>query len=307
MRRVLLWMATNKWMRRNVPRLWIARRAVRRFMPGEKAEDALAAAEKLHQEGFGVLFTHLGENVTRREHHEKAADHYAWMIEETHRRGIDAEASVKLSHLAMDMSTADMQAHMDRLVEKAAEAGNRTVWLDMEGSDHTEGTIAEYERLTEKYPNVGICLQAYLKRTYSDVERLLPLDPRIRLVKGAYDEPSVIAYRRRREVDANFLALCVSILGALKAGRSVVLDLGTHDTRLIEQVAEHARSIGLQKTAFDVAMLYAVRADQQRRLKKEGYTVRVLIAYGENWYPWYVRRLAERPANVVFALRQLLP
>lgn len=307
MRRLLLWMAGNKWMRRNVPRLWFARRAVRRFMPGDKAEDALATAEKLKRQGLSVLFTHLGENVTRTEHHQKAADHYAWMIEETHRRGIDAEASVKLTHLAMDMSQADMQAHTERLVEKAAEAGDRTVWLDMEGSHYTEATVAEYERLKQKYPNVGICLQAYLKRTYTDVERLLPLEPRIRLVKGAYDESAEICYRNRREVDANFLALCVSMLAAVKAGRRLALDLGTHDVRLIEQVAEHARSIGLQKTAFDVAMLYAVRTDQQRRLKKDGYNVRVLIAYGENWFPWYMRRLAERPANVVFAMRQLLP
>ena len=276
-------------------------------MPGEQAEDALAAAETLREQGLAVLFTHLGENVTRSEHHQKAADHYAWMIRETHRRGIDAEASVKLTHLAMDMSQAEMQSHMDRLVEAAADAGNRTVWLDMEGSRYTEATMAEYERLKQRYPNVGICLQAYLKRTYSDMERLLPLEPRIRLVKGAYDESADICYRSRREVDANFLALCVSVLAAVKAGRRLVLDLGTHDVRLIEQVAEHARSIGLDKTAFDVAMLYAIRTDQQRRLRKDGYKVRVLIAYGENWYPWYMRRLAERPANVVFALRQLLP
>ena len=307
MRRVLQWMAGNSWMRRNLPRLWFARRAVRRFMPGEKAEDALDAAQKFQAQGMGVLFTHLGENVTRQEHHERAADHYAWLIEEAHRRGINGEASVKLTHLAMDMSTAAMQAHMDRLAFLARENGDRTLWIDMEGSDYTEGTIAEYERLKQAHANVGICLQAYLKRTYSDVERLLPLSPKIRLVKGAYSEPAEICYRSRREVDANYLALCVSMLAARKAGRDLFLGLGTHDVRLIEQTAQHAQSIGLTRTDFDVEMLYGIRTGQQRRLKNNGYNVRVLIAYGEHWYPWYMRRLAERPANVVFALRQLLP
>lgn len=308
MRHLLLWMAGNNWMRRNLPRLWFARRAVRKFMPGESVEDALTAAAKFRDEhGISVLYTRLGENVTRDEQHQEAAEHYAWLIEETDRRSIDGEISVKLTHLGMDLAPDAMCTYMDRLAEKAQQAGNRTVWIDIEGSDYTERTIVEYERLKQKYPNVGLCLQAYLKRTYSDVERLLPLAPKIRLVKGAYAEPAEIAYQARREVDANYLALCVSMIAQIKAGRDLFLGLGTHDVRLIEQTAQHAASIGLPKTAFDVEMLYGIRADQQRRLKKEGYNVRVLIAYGEYWYPWYMRRLAERPANVIFALRQLLP
>lgn len=307
MRRLLLWMSANDWMRRNIPRLWLARRAVRRFMPGEKADDALKAAERFKSDGFAVLFTRLGENVTRPEQIDEAAQHYEWLIEETHRRGLDGEASVKLTHLGMDLDPQAMQAHMDRLAQSAAAHGNRTVWIDMEGSSYTEATLAEYERLKASHANVGICLQAYLKRTYTDIERLLPLEPRIRLVKGAYAEPHEIAYQKGREVDANFLALCVSMLSAKKAGQPLFLGLGTHDVRLIEQVAEHAQSIGLSRDDFDVEMLYGIRADQQRRLRKQGYGVRVLIAYGEYWYPWYMRRLAERPANVVFALRQMLP
>ena len=134
----------------------------------------------------------------------------------------------------------------------------------------------------------------------------LPKNPRIRLVKGAYAEPQTIAYQSRREVDANYLALCVSMLAEIKAGGDLFLGLGTHDVNLIKQVADHARSIGLPKTSFDVEMLYGIRADQQRKLAKDGFKVRVLIAYGEAWYPWYMRRLAERPANVIFALRQMI-
>jgi len=300
-------MASNPWMRRNVPRLWVARRAVRRFMPGESVDDALKAAEKFKSDGFPVLFTRLGENVTRAEQHEEAAKHYEWLIEESHKRGLEGEVSVKLTHLGMDMDTAAMHTHMDTLAEVAAANGSRTVWLDMEGSDYTEPTIAEYERLKASHPNVGICLQAYLKRTYTDIERLLPLEPRIRLVKGAYAEPKEIAYTRGREVDQNYLALCVSMLASIKSGHALFLGMGTHDVRLVQQVADHAQSIGLSKDAFDVEMLYGIRADQQRRLKKDGFRVRVLIAYGDYWFPWYMRRLAERPANVVFAVRQMLP
>ncbi|MEA2676062.1 MAG: proline dehydrogenase [Chloroflexota bacterium] len=307
MRRLLLWMASNTWMRRNIPKLWFAKRAVRKFMPGESAEDALKAAEKFRDEsGIATLFTRLGENVTRAEQHEEAADHYNWLIEEIHRRGIKGEASVKLTHLAMDMSDADMQRHTNRLCETAAASG-QIVWIDMEGSDYTDKTLAEYSRLKAKYPNVGVCLQAYLHRTAADVEALLPLGPKIRLVKGAYKESPAVAWQKRPDVDASYLSLCVAMLTHLKDGRDIFLGMGTHDVALIEKVAAAAESMGLSRGAFDIEMLYGIRADQQRRLKGEGYNVRVLIAYGDYWFPWYMRRMAERPANVVFALRQMLP
>ncbi|MBI3752295.1 MAG: proline dehydrogenase family protein, partial [Chloroflexi bacterium] len=183
----------------------------------------------------------------------------------------------------------------------------KTFWIDMEGSVYVERTVAFYERLKATHPNVGLCLQAYLRRTAADVHRLLPLSPQIRLVKGAYAEPASIAYQSRHDVDANYLALIVSMLEAAKAGANIRIGLGTHDVRLIEQSAEHAAALGLPKASFEVQMLYGIRMDQQRRLAREGYLVRDLIAYGEAWYPWYMRRLAERPANVIFALRQMLP
>jgi len=307
-RRLLLWMSGNRWMRRNLPRLWFARRAVRKFMPGESAEDALKAAETFKSSGIAVLFTRLGETLTYVGDADEVADAYARLLADAHARGVDAEASVKLTQLGFDFDPERTLSLVRRLADQAAaQEPARTVWLDMEGSAYTDQTIELYERLKETHANVGVCLQAYLKRTYSDVERLLPLAPRVRLVKGAYAEPPEIAYQSRREVDANYLALCVSMLAAKKGGRDLFLGLGTHDVRLIQQVADHAQSIGLDKSVFDVEMLYGIRTDQQKKLQKQGFTVRVLIAYGEAWYPWYMRRLAERPANVVFALRQLLP
>jgi proline dehydrogenase len=308
MRRLLLWMAANKWLRRNVPRLWFARRAVRRFMPGETPEAALDAAAKFNKNGIPVIFTRLGENLTKLAEADETAEAYLALMAESHRLGLNTEPSVKLTQLGFDLDPEVTLAHMRTLAQRAHDQDpNETVWIDMEGSLYTDGTLDLYERLKKDHPNTGICLQAYLKRTYSDVERLLPLDPKIRLVKGAYAEPVDICYQSRREVDANYLALCVSMLAAVKSGRNLFLGLGTHDVRLIAQVADHTASIGLPKTAFDVEMLYGIRGKEQDRLKKAGYNVRVLIAYGDYWYPWYMRRLAERPANLVFALRQLLP
>jgi proline dehydrogenase len=304
MRRLLLWMSGNRWLRRRVPKLWITRRAVRKFMPGELVEDALNAADRFSRQGLGVLFTRLGETLAKDADAEAVAEGYVALVDEIARRDMDGELSVKPTQLGLDF---DAELALQHLTILARRAAPRALWLDMEGSAYTDVTIDLYERLKRTNDNVGICLQAYLKRTYLDLERLEPIAPRIRLVKGAYAEPAEIAWQHRREVDANYLALCVSMLEAKRRGIDLFLGLGTHDVQLIEQVADHAAAVGLPKSSFDVEMLYGIRADQQRRLARQGYRVRVLIAYGEAWYPWYMRRLAERPANVVFALRQLLP
>jgi proline dehydrogenase len=305
MRAVLLWMARNKWLRDHLPKLWFARRAVRRFMPGEDPESALDAAAQFKSQGIASEFTRLGENVTRMEEGDAVAEHYLGLLDEIKARGLDGEVSVKLTQLGYDIDVERTLAHAQRLAARAAEDG-KTLWVDMEGSAYAEGTIAFYERLKATNPNTGLCLQSYLHRTAADIQRLLPLSPRIRLVKGAYAEPPTIAYQSRHDVDTNFVAVAVSLLDALHAGADVRLGLGTHDVRLIEQIAEHAAALGLPKSSFEIQMLYGIRMDQQRRLAGEGYLVRDLIAYGEAWYPWYMRRLAERPANVLFALRQII-
>jgi proline dehydrogenase len=305
MRRLLLWMARNRWLRDHLPRLWFAKRAVRRFMPGEDVESALKAAVTFKADGISSMFTRLGENVTKMAEADAVAEHYLGVLEDIEARGLDGEVSVKLTQLGYDLDVDRTLEHAKRLAAKSAESG-RTLWVDMEGSDYAEGTIAFYERLKAEHPNTGLCLQAYLRRTAADVQRLLPLDPQIRLVKGAYAEPLSIAYQTRHDVDANYVALAVALLEGARAGHKVRLGLGTHDVRLIEQIAEHASAMGLPKTSFEIEMLYGIRMDQQRRFASEGYLVRDLIAYGHAWYPWYMRRLAERPANVIFALRQMI-
>jgi proline dehydrogenase len=306
MRRVLLWMARNQWLRDRVPRLWFARRAVRRFMPGEQLSDALDAAERFRARGIGALFTHLGENLADLSEADAVAAHYLDALEQIRARRIDGEISVKLTQLGLDLDPAVARRHTAALALRARELEAGIVWIDMEGSAYTEATVALYEELLPEHPNLGICLQAYLRRTAADVQRLLPLHPHVRMVKGAYDEPARIAYRSRSEVDTNYLAQCVAFLieGRETAGR---LGLGTHDVRLIEQIAASATAAGIEREAYEVEMLYGIRTGEQERLVAEGYPTRTLIAYGEFWYPWYVRRLAERPANVAFVLRQLLP
>ena len=305
MRRVFLWAARNPWLKDRLPRLGFMRRAVRRFMPGETLEDALVAALPLQAAGIGTLYTRLGENLERTAEADEVAAHYLEAIDRIVAAGITGEVSVKPTQLGLDLDPELCHAHLVRIAEHADAAGSY-LWIDMEGSAYTDATIDLYERLRAAQPRTGICLQAYLRRTAGDIERLRPLDPAIRLVKGAYDEPESIAYTNRRQVDANFVGLAVSFLLDGR-GRPIRLGLGTHDVALIEQIAAGVHAAGIGRDGFEVEMLYGIRTDQQFRLAKEGYRVQALIAYGEHWYPWYMRRLAERPANMWFALRQLLP
>jgi proline dehydrogenase len=281
------------------------RRAVRRFMPGETLDDALGAAVPLQAIGIGTIYTRLGENLTNLAEADAVAAHYIEVIDKVVAAGIHGEVSVKPTQLGLDLDPGACFAHLVRIAEHAA-AHDSYLWIDMEGSSYVEATIVLYERLRAVQPRTGICLQAYLRRTASDIERLRPLDPAIRLVKGAYDEPESIAYTNRRSVDASYLGLAVAFLLESR-DRPIRLGLGTHDVALIEQIAEQAAAAGIGRDGFEIEMLYGIREDQQRRLVAQGYRVQALIAYGEHWYPWYMRRLAERPANVGFAIRQMLP
>jgi proline dehydrogenase len=303
MRQLLLWMARNRLLKRWLPRIWFVRRAVRRFMPGETVEEALDAAEFFRPHGIGILFTQLGENLTQLPEAQAVADHYHGLLDMIAARGMDAEISVKPTQLGLDLDRDAAERLLSGLADHAAQR-NGLLWLDMEGSAYTDATLDLYRSLKEKHRNIGICLQAYLRRTQADVQALLPLKPAIRLVKGAYDEASSIAFRRRDEVDAAYRSLCVLMLPYAARG-DLRLGMGTHDTKLIERVAAHAKAAGVAKDAFEVEMLYGIRQKEQLRLASDGYRVLALIAYGEAWYAWYMRRLAERPANLWFALRQI--
>lgn len=306
MRKVLLWAAGNAWLRDRVPRTAAARRAVRRFMPGERMEDALDAAEAFGRQGISTLFTRLGENLDALADADAVAEHYQGLIDAIAERGLDGHVSIKLTQLGLDLDVERAFEHTRALADHAVGRGGM-LWIDMESSPYVETTVALYERLLTVQPRAGICLQAYLRRTPGDIQRLLPHAPAIRLVKGAYAEPVDLAVQTRTEVDAAYAACALVMLQARAAGTPIEVGLGTHDVRLVELIEHHAAAIGLDRTAFEVQMLYGIRSDEQRRLAGAGYRVRDLIAYGDAWYPWYLRRLAERPANLAFALRQLVP
>ncbi len=306
MRRVLLWLAGNAWLREHLPRFGFAKRAARRFMPGERLDDALAAGRTFRDEGIGTILTRLGEDVSSDSEADAVAAHYEEVIERLAAEGIDGYVSFKLTQLGLAQDPEQAYQRCDRLAQRASAQGSMVV-IDMESSRLVDATLALYERLLAAHPGSGICLQAYLHRTAADLQRLLPMRPFVRLVKGAYQESPDIAYHSGREVDASYVTLATTMLHAIAAGGEVGVGLGTHDVELIELIEAQARAVGLDRTAFEVEMLYGIRLDQQRRLAREGYRVRDLISYGEAWYPWYMRRLAERPANIAFALRQVVP
>lgn len=304
MRELLLWCARNEWLSTHVPRWGFVRRAVSRFMPGEDLDSALKAAVSFKSQSIGAVFTKLGENIRSLSEAVAAVEHYETVLKQAAAAGIEPEISVKPTQVGLDIDPDATFANLNRLAEAAGKVKG-FMWLDMEGSPYTDRTLDLYNRLHGRHPGVGICLQAYLYRTAGDVFRLLSFKPSIRLVKGAYAEPADRAFPAKRDVDANYLALSALMLPDVSRKR-VRLVLGTHDVPMIERIARYADAIGMDRHELEVHMLYGIQSAQQRRLAAEGYRVKALIAYGEAWYAWYLRRLAERPANVLFVARQML-
>src|SRR5262249_34497385 len=274
MRTGLLWLARNAWLRERLPTLPFMQRAVRRFMPGEAIDDALGAATELQVLGIGTLYTKLGENLSTAADAQAVVDHYLELLGRIREAGIDGEVSVKPTQLGLHIDEHLCFRNLRTLAAAAAAQGSY-LWIDMEDSGYVDRTLDLYQRLRASHPRSGVCLQAYLRRTAKDVERLLPLGPAIRLVKGAYDEPATVAHRAKREVDANYLGLAVTMLRESRV-RSIRLGLGTHDVELIEQIATQAAAAGVGKDGFEVQMLYGIRAREQRRLARSGYRVQTL-------------------------------
>jgi len=274
-------------------------------MPGETLDEALRAATVLGGENMGVILTHLGENVTGRSEADAVARHYAEMVDRLIASGLDAEVSVKLTQLGLDLSPDLALEHASALAARAAGLRGR-FWIDMEGSAYTEVTLDLYRRLRQEHERVGVCLQTYLRRTASDLESLIPMGAGVRLVKGAYDEPPAIAFRSRQEVDEAFFTLSCRLLDPAARAAGAWLTAGTHDPRLIARIEAHADAGGVPRDAFEFALLFGIGRAEQARLAGSGRRVRVLVSYGEYWFPWYMRRLAERPANVGFVFRKMI-
>jgi len=298
-RNIFLWASRSKRLRELLPRYGFIRKSVDRFMPGEEIGDALNAAENLKRNGIPAVITHLGENVRQESETATVRDHYLTVLDQIPTRRIDTHISVKLTELGLDQNPELCYSNLKSLIEKARDVGN-FVWIDMEGSNYTESTSEMYRRVRSEYSNTGLCLQSYLYRTRNDLEKLLPLSPAIRLVKGAYAEPPGIAFPKKQDTDQNYFALARILLQQAKKPA-----FATHDLDLIRRVQKEADMMGISKDAYEIQMLYGIRSETQLQLVREGFHVRVLISYGTYWFPWYMRRLAERPANVSFVLRNL--
>jgi proline dehydrogenase len=305
MRSVLLQMSRSPGLERWVKRRSFARKAVRRFMPGEGLDDALGAASRLGRRGLGVVFTELGENVATEDDAAAVADHYIHALDRIAALALDAEVSVKPTHLGLDLGEEVARANLARIVRKA-DALDLMVWVDMEDSSYVDRTLALVRAVREGSDRVGVCLQAYLDRTPADLRSLLDPPTRIRLVKGAYREAPEVALQKKKDVDHRFHELAVAILKDRDYVAAAPPVFGTHDDRLIERVRESARQYGVAPGQIELHMLYGIRVDLQEWLTAVGAKVRVLISYGEHWYPWYLRRLAERPANLWFVAKQLV-
>ncbi len=306
LRNVLLRASQNDWLEERLPRLWFTRAAVRRFIPGEDLDAALAAAGELGKRQIATVLTVLGENVEKAEEADAVADHYVEALDRIARSGLATEISIKLTQLGLDLGTDATAERLERLAAEG-EARGIAVWIDMESSAYTDRTLELYRAARARHANVGVCLQANMLRTSRDMDMLLENDAAIRLVKGAYREPPSRAFQSRRDVDKNYLRLADRLLREkAQRGDGLRIAFGTHDVPLVRRVTEMARMVEVPTDAFEVQMLYGIRTPDQERLASAGYRLRVLISYGSAWYPWFMRRLAERPANLVFVARNLV-
>jgi len=303
-RSLLLRLSRSEWLAEQFRSRAFAQRAVRRFMPGEDLASALDATARFATAGIGTILTELGERVTTRAEADAVRDHYLGVLKQIRERQLPSVVSIKLTHLGLDT---DREACLKDVMAlaAAAQAGGSFLWIDMEESNYVDATLDVFRRVRGAHENVGVCLQAYLRRTAADLDALLPLKPAIRLVKGAYNEPPLVAFPAKRDTDANYFALGGKLLEAAAQGRATPC-FGTHDLGLIARLRERGTQLKVSPSAYEFALLYGIRADDQQRLAAQGARVRVLISYGSAWFPWYMRRLAERPANVWFVLRSLL-
>jgi proline dehydrogenase len=299
LREAILWASESDTLREQLPRLSFVRRTVDRFMPGEAAEDAIEAASRLGHQGLPTTFTLVGENLDDLAQAAQTTGEYLRLLDRVQELDLDSEVSVKVTQLGYDLDPEVCRGHVERLTIRSAEM-DRTLWIDMESSAYVEGTVDLYASVLAEHAEIGLCVQTYLRRTWSDVQRLLPLGPSIRLVKGAYREPHSLAFPDRATVDENYLRLAYQL--ATGGARRTVL--GSHDVGLIRRVED---TLGGDRNAVEIAMLFGIRSDEQLLLSREGYAVRTLISFGPNWYPWFMRRIAEKPfTNSALALRNLL-
>jgi proline dehydrogenase len=302
LRPFFIWLSQNQSLRAIAEKSSFGRRLSSRFVAGTTIEDALGATAAVNAQGCSVSLDSLGENVTNAEEAQRSADIYHRLLDEIASRRLNANVSVKLTQMGLDLSEGLARSITGGIVEHAAR-GDNFVRIDMEGSAYTDRTlrmVEELHRLNGNAGRVGAVIQSYLYRSEKDVEALLAEGIRIRLCKGAYQEPPEIAFQKKADVDANYVKLMKMLL---KSG--IYHGIATHDPKMIAATRDFARAEKISPDSFEFQMLYGIRRDLQHQLVKQGWRMRVYIPFGAEWYPYFMRRLAERPANVFFVLKNL--
>jgi proline dehydrogenase len=296
---MLLWLSRNKRVRQLMSSWGVARRAARRFVAGETIDDALAAIRELNAQGISATLDHLGENVETREDAARATEDYLKVLDAIGQAGLTSHVSVKLTALGLDLGDELCRENVARILAKAKAIGTR-VRIDMESTEYTDRTLAIYRRLRAEYDNVGIVIQSYLYRSEADIAALCEEGAHVRLCKGAYKEPPTLAFPKKADVDASYVRLMKMLLSAPARAKGTRAALATHDPKMIDATRRFAEEEMVPRDEFEFQMLHGIRRDLQQQLVADGYAVRVYVPYGTEWYPYFMRRLAERPANVWF-------
>ncbi len=305
MRSMLLWASRNKALARSVSEGGAFARAARRFVAGETEADAVAAARELNSRGMAVNLDFLGENTTSEEEARSATEGYVSLAGLIAREGLQASVSIKLTQLGLDLGT-ELALENTRRVVAGSAAHGVAVEIDMESSEYVDRTLDIYEAVQKEVGGVGIAVQAYLRRTPEDVERLIGLGAKVRVVKGAYKEPKSIAYQSRKAVREAFMGVVEQLLQPEARAKGVCAAIGSHDDVVLNHAAELVAREGIDRKHYEYQFLYGIRRDLHDRLATAGEPVRIYVPFGTHWYPYFMRRLAERPANLKFFLRALV-
>jgi proline dehydrogenase len=300
-RNALLYLSRREGLKDFATRFRFFKKMTTRFVAGEDIEEAIAAIREINQKGCTASFDHLNESVTGAGETEEEVREYLQILSRIDDTGIQSNVSIKLTQFGLEIDPELAYKNARRIVEDAARRGN-FVRVDMEASHVTQITIDIFKRLRAEFGlnDVGIVMQSYLRRTYEDVQDLLKIPARIRICKGAYNEPPEVAFPDKKDVDENYVRVMQTLLSS-----GIYHGIATHDPKMIEATIDYAQREGIGKEAFEFQMLYGIRRDLQVQLARAGYNMRIYVPYGKHWYPYFMRRLAERPANIWFVLKNM--
>jgi proline dehydrogenase len=303
-RNFIFWLSTKRGVTDRIARHGMKNGFARRFVAGESLEEALTASQELCSQGRNVSLNHLGENVSSEAAARQVRDSYICMVEKLDAKNLAGNISIKLTQLGLDIDKDLCRSMACEIAARAATLG-RTIEMDMEGSAYTDVTLDIFESVQRELGNCGLAVQAYLFRTEKDLQRLAPIKPKIRLVKGAYRESAEIAFQKKADVDRNFQNLTTQLLEGAAQG-SFLPAIASHDWNMVAHAQAEAARLKLDKSRYEFQMIYGIRRDLQEQVRSAGDTLQVYVPFGTDWCPYFMRRLSERPANCWFVLRSLM-